>query len=485
MNNKKVFVPALPSTSKKVPKVPRTNKSKIVALDKGKTPPNAIDLEEAIIGALLNDKTAIVEVFNILEPHYFYLEIHQIIYTAIQNLHKDNNPVDLLTVSLELKRKSKLKLIGGDFYLIGLMQRVSSSAHIEYHSRIVIQQYIKRRLIQKSNTLIKSAYEIDVDVFNIMEDMSSDIAFIKSKVVNAGTGKSLNAKEELRAKVEARRRGDPTGLFFHIYDFDEWTGGIQDRELITIAARPGMGKTTLVLIIASYNAFNLKISIALFSLEMSENDLKARLASGATQIPYVKIRKGDLNDDELDMIEAYYDFIDNSCLHIVEKMTALELIVNKIRELVSVYGVKAVLIDYVQLMTMLHSKGASDRTAELSTITRTLKALANELDIPIIILAQLSRVVDNRPGHRPVLADLKQSGSIEEDSDMVLFMLRMAAYDSAKGLNVPDHMVGKTEIITGKGRSTGLKNFWIDFNFKNFDLSGNEQILLLPPPVSD
>lgn len=470
MTGKKSKVPPPPRKRSPVPPPPKkkVSKSNIVPLEKGLMPPQAVELEQVILGAFLADKNAISEVRDILEPEYFYKEDHQIIYKSIQYMDKKNLPIDLLTVSNELNKIGKLGEIGGDFYLIGLTQRVASSAHIEYHARIVIQMYIKRRLIARGNVIIEEAYKSDADIFDIMENVSDDINEITANVVKASSGMKRSAKEELRAKVEARRKGEDTGFYLNVPSFDEWSGGIQPREVVTIAARPGMGKTTLLLSVAKTNA-DRNIPTAIFSLEMSEADLKSRLASAETKVEYINIRKGDISLEELEKIEAYYDFLDNSAIHIVEKTFTLEAIITKIRELVLKYGIKAVLIDYVQLMTL--TRKTANRTDDLNTITRTLKQIANELDIPMIILAQLSRKVDDRPGNRPNLSDLKQSGSIEEDSDIVAFLLRMAAYRQQKGEMVPPHEVGITEFIIAKGRSTGLRNFKINFDFRTFQLN--------------
>lgn len=464
MENSKV-----PPVPKKVPPIPEKKYTRIEFLDKeaNRAPPHAIELEQVILGAILVDKKAMPEVSGILKPHFFYNDDHSLIYKAMENLYKKNIGIDLRTTSEELHKMGKLGFVGGDFYLINISNLVSSSAHIEFHARIVIQKYVLRRLIAMSDKTINGCYYRDPDIFELMEDIGDEIANIVSYVIQAEDNISADAKKELYEKVKSVQKGEPPGVYSGLEAFDEWSGGFQRRELITIAARPGMGKTTAVLSIAGKASFEKEIPLAFFSLEMAEADLKARLASRGTGISYTNIRLGKLTSEQLTQVLDYYDYIDKSCLHIVDRTNKLETIIKRIKELVLRDGVKMVMIDYVQLMKL--TKSSSDRTSDLSTITRELKALANELNIPIIIIAQLSRGVDTRASKRPVLADLKQSGSIEEDSDTVIFLLRMAYYEQSMGNMVPPHLVGKTEFIVAKGRNIGVRDFWTFLDFNNYD----------------
>lgn len=464
-------IPLLPNNNP-VPPPPSEDRKKytrreFVDMESGRAPPQAVDLEQVILGALMIDKKGVDEVIQILKPEFFYVDDHKIIFEAIQNLYDKNTGIDLLTVSEELKRIAKLGFIGGDFYLISLTQKVSSSAHIEFHSRIVIQKYVLRRLIAKAHDTIEDSYYHDPDIFDIMDSITADIESINSNVIQGVHSEATDAKKELYDKVQSVKDGEPPGVYSGIDEFDEWSGGFQKRELITLAARPGMGKTTAMLAIAGNASFKKNIPIAFFSLEMAVADLKARLAARGTAIAYDKIRLGKLDAFELNKVLNYYDFIDESCLHLIERTNTLSAIKKRIRELVKKHGIKMAMIDYVQLMKLTNSSG--DRTSDLSTITRDLKALANELNIPIIILAQLNRSVDDRPSKRPKLSDLKQSGSIEEDSDTVIFLLRSAYYEQSTGTLLPPHIVGKTEFIVAKGRNTGTRDFWTFLDFINYD----------------
>lgn len=436
---------------------------------KGVAPPQAIDLERAVLGAILIDFRSVKTTLGMLESEVFFKEEHRLIFKALKNLFNKDTGIDLRTVSHELRRLGTLNICGGDYYLVELSQKVASTAHIEFHCAILLEKYILRELIAQSSFVIEQAYHHNPDVFNMMDVVENGLASISQVALKKEHNhKKLSATEELQQKVDRVNRGETAGVITHIREFDEWGGGFRDRELIVIAGRPGMGKTTAILSICANASFDNKIPIAFFSLEMSTPDLKARLAAkGLPDINYKDIRDGKLSQKDLDMVIAYYNLIDESALHIVDGMNQLEKICNKIRELVKVFGIKMAVIDYVQLVELIRK--SSNRTDDLNTITRTLKALANELNMPIVILAQLSRSVDDRPSKRPILKDLKQSGSIEEDADTVIFLLRMAYYQEEEGITLPMEVIGKTEMIIAKGRNTGTRSFWTFLDFYKYD----------------
>ena len=430
--------------------------------------PHVEELEQAIIGALMIDSKALDVVTTILSDKAFYNPLHATIYRAIIKLHKENTGVDILTVSNELRRLGMLPVIGGDAALVNLIQKVASSAHIEYHARIVLQKYILRELISTSSFVIDEAYNKDPDVFALLDSIEDTVARIyRESVISANEDNGDNAKQELLDKVAAVLKGEPPGVYTGLKAFDEWGGGFQKRELVTIASRPGMGKTTAMLAICANSGLDKETPIAFFSLEMANTDLKNRLAARKLKISYNKIRNATISDSELKEILWYYDVIDESNLTLIDKTTTLEGIVKKIRDLVLKKGIKMAVIDYVQLIKLRYK--SADRTADLAIITRELKTLANELNIPIVIISQLSRKVDERPSKRPVLGDLKLSGTIEEDSDTVIFILRMAYYDQVANIELPPHIIGKTEWIVAKGRSTGTKDFLTFLDFNNYD----------------
>lgn len=441
------------------------NKSKITTISKGLVSPQAIDLEEVILGALMIDKKSTDEVMEILSVEVFYKEVHQDIFKAIKTLYENKIGIDLLTVSTELKRVNKLALIGGDFYLISLTQKVSSSAHIEFHSRIILQKYILRELIRTSSFTIEKAYHNDPDVFDMIDSVQKNIDKIYEVAIKEGVSINKNKlhdeKKELMEKVRNNEKGIISGILAGLKEFDIWSGGFQATDLITLAARPSMGKTTVAISIAVFNVFLKRIPVAFFSLEMSSIDIKNKVTSGALNIPYSNIRQGKLNHTQLSKIFQHYDLIDKSDLNIIdtsEHKNYYHNIENKIKELVK-EGTKFFIIDYVQLIKLAKSSG--NDTSDINRITRDLKALASELKVTILILAQLNRNVDNRPDKTPMLSDLKQSGSIEEDSDIVIFLLRDAYYQTLgkADLELPMKELGKTKFIVAKGRHVGVKTF--------------------------
>ena len=460
------------------PKAPTVNKyigePKQVVLDSNKAVqlPSAIDLEKAVLGALMIDSSSVELIIPILSSEMFFGFGHNYIFSAIKNISERNENVDILTVSEELKRLGVSERAGGDYYLIRLTQAVASSAHIEYHSRIITQKYVLREMISLGRKVVDDCLYRDPDIFDIMDDSNAFIEALKSKSVLGQESKKLNATEELRRKMELVAKGESPGVGIGISEFDDFSGGFQPRELTTIAARPGMGKTTVVLSAAKYIAINKNKKVSFFSLEMSTTDLKNRIAADLTSVDFKKIRNGKITNQEFDEVSKAFDFIDKSKLTIHDTSDTNNMFYTIVKQIVEDVenGCEIVFIDYVQLIK-LSASGSNDRTNELNIITRELKALANRLNIPIVILAQLNRDVDKRPGKRPVLADLKQSGSIEEDSDCVIFIVRQYYYKERSNAGMPPppmDVIGDTEFIVAKGRSTGTDDFRVYLDFLNY-----------------
>lgn len=463
-------IPLPPSKLKDIPLPPRKKYEyqEVMMRERGREPPKAVDLEQVVLGAMMIDRKGVEEVIMLLKPEFFFERAHSFIYEAIQNLYKRQVGIDLLTVSEELSKMGKLATVGGDFYLIGLTQRVSSSAHIEFHARIIIQKYVLRILIRDSYDVIEKAFYRDPDIFDVMDTITKSVERIYKEAIRIDENLNTNdAIKELYDKVEAVQKGKPSAVPTGLSNFDDWCGGFHNRELITIAARPGMGKTTALLSIASKASIEGDIPGAFFSLEMTNVDLKNRLAAKATGIPYSNIRQGKLSMSELSSCLTYFERIDKSNLIIIDRINIHERLIEKIRSLFAEKHIRYVIIDYVQLIKLMQRSG--DRTSDLSDITRDLKGLANELNIPIIIIAQLSRKVDTRTNRRPILSDLKQSGSIEEDSDTVIFIYREAYYQQEAGVKLTMDVIGKTEFIVAKGRNIGTDVFWTFLDFINYD----------------
>lgn len=448
-------IPSPPSVKTEIPLPPQRAKPQEVLVQKEfiylhegveRRLPSSEDLEQAVLGAMLIDQSCVPEVIDILSREIFHDSRHQAIFTAIDTLHRNNNPVDLLTVTEELKRTKNLLKAGAEYYLIELVQAISSGAHIDFHTHILLQKFVQRELIKDSRKTIVEAFKDETDIFKVMDKIETSIARISNVAVKKrGLADSHDAEDELINKINLVRAGETPGIYTGISEFDEWGGGFMKRELITIASRPGVGKTTCMLSIASRAVFEKNVPVAIFSLEMSSTDLIYRVAARLTGITYSKIRKGTLDDAEKEKVIASIKYIKESKLRIYDTShhkNVLENIIARTRKLV-LEGYREVFVDYVQLMKLYRQ--SSDRTSDLSTITRELKATANELNIPVIEFAQLNRDVDKRPGHMPVLSDLKQSGSIEEDSDTVIFLLREAYYQQKDGAaaELPKSIIGK------------------------------------------
>ena len=456
----------------------KVDKSTLISLEKGKIPPQAIDLEEVVLGAMMIDKKGVDEVIDILSPDAFYKESHKIIFEAIFKLFENSEPIDLLTVSSQLKKDAKLDIIGGDFYLISLTQRVSSSAHIEFHARIILQKYIQRSLIKISNEIIEEAYDETKDVFDLLDNAEAKLYEVTQGNVKKSTETAQSLVIQAKKKIEEISNkegmsGIPTGFT----KLDRLTSGWQPSDLIIIAARPGMGKTALTLTMARNIAVDSNIPVAFFSLEMSSVQLITRLISSETNLSSEKLRTGKLEKHEWEQLNVKVKTLEKAPLFIDDtpSLSIFDLRA-KARRLASQYGIKMIMIDYLQLMTAGGSQKGGNREQEISTISRNLKALAKELSIPVIALSQLSRAVETRGGSkRPLLSDLRESGAIEQDADIVSFIYRPEYYKIDEWDDDDRSPTeGQGEFIVAKHRNGGLENIRLKFighlgKFDNLD----------------
>ena len=450
----------------KVFKGQKVNKTRIINLEKGKIPPQALDLEEAVLGAMMIDKKGVDDVIDILHAKAFYKEAHQEIYDAISSLFQNSEPTDLLTVSNKLRKNGKLEFIGGDFYLIGLTQKVASSAHIEFHARIIIQKYIQRRLISISSEIIEQSYDETADVFDLLDDAESKLFEVTQGNLkkNSESAKDL-VKQAVNKIQEIGNKEGMSGLATGFTKLDALTSGWQPSDLIIIAARPGMGKTAFVISMAKNMAIDFQHAVALFSLEMSSVQLITRMISSETGLTSEKLRKGNLEPHEWEQLNVKVKNLTDAPIFIDDtpSLSIFDLRA-KARRLASQHGIKIIVIDYLQLMT---TGGAANgnREQEISMISRNLKALAKELNIPIIALSQLSRAVETRGGSkRPLLSDLRESGAIEQDADIVSFIFRPEYYGLTEW-DDDDHTPceGQGEFIVAKHRNGGVDNIRLKF----------------------
>ncbi|MCB9201491.1 MAG: replicative DNA helicase [Flavobacteriales bacterium] len=437
----------------------------ISSLPKGKVPPQATDLERTVLGGLMIDKKGLDEVIDILSPEIFYKKEHQLIFDAIFKLFGSGQPIDIYTVSNQLRKDGLINEAGGDIYLIELSQSVSSAAHIEYHSRIIQEKYILRKLIEVSSQIIDNAYDETTDVFELLDKSENSLFEITNGTLKRSFETSQNLVKEAIKKIQSLYEQEGmSGIPSGFRDVDQVTSGWQESDLIIIAARPGMGKTSFVLSMSKNIAVDNKVPVAVFSLEMPAVQLIMRLISSETGISSEKLRKANLSDNEWNQLYSRVKTLEDAPIYIDDQVgLSIFDLRAKARRLVSQFGVKIIIVDYLQLMTSGGSGG--NREQEISTISRGLKGIAKELSIPIIALSQLSRQVEARPGHkRPQLSDLRESGAIEQDADIVSFIYRPEYYKLEywdDESNEPTE--GQAEFIIAKHRNGSLENVRLKF----------------------
>jgi replicative DNA helicase len=432
--------------------------------DFGKVPPQANDMEEAVLGAVMLEKEAVITILDILKPESFYKEAHQKIFKAISDLSTRELPVDLYTVTEELRANRELESVGGPVYLTQLTSRVVSAANVDYHARIVAQKFIQRELIRVSTEIQTRSFDDTYDVTELL-DYSENALFqiaegnIKREVAPI----NIVIKDAIREIEEAGKRedalvGTPSGFT----RLDRLTSGWQKSELVIIAARPSMGKTAFALSMARNMAINHNKSVAIFSLEMSSIQLVNRLIVAETDIPGDKIRNGRLNEEEWKQLDSRIKKLVQAPIYIDDTpaISIFELRA-KCRRLMAQHKLDVVIVDYLQLMTGPDNAGS--REQEVSNISRSLKSIAKELNVPILALSQLNRSVEMRGGtKRPLLSDLRESGAIEQDADMVVFIHRQEKFgiptfedgSSTKGI---------AEIILAKNRNGPVDDVRLKF----------------------
>ena len=428
-----------------------------VFANQGRIPPQATDLEEVVLGALMLEKEAVNEVIDILSPEAFYLDKHQKIFAAIKSLFGKSEPIDILTVTNELKQQGELEMVGGAYYISKLTNRVVSAANIEYHARIIMQKHIQRQLILISSDMIHEAFEDTTDVFDLLDKAENNLFQISENNLRRSYDSmqdlvSRAIKEIQNAKnADDKLRGVPSGYT----ELDRITQGWQKSDLIILAARPSMGKTAFALNLARNAAVNFNRPVAFFSLEMSSVQLVTRLISTETSLTADKLRSGDLAEYEWQQLNTKVTPLTDAPIFIDDtpQLSIFELRA-KCRRLKQQHDIQMVFIDYLQLMTAKGDKGFN-REQEISTISRSLKSLAKELEIPVLALSQLSRSVEQRPGSKkPILSDLRESGAIEQDADMVMFIYRPEYYKD--GVDSEDKPKGYTIIDIAKHRNGKL-----------------------------
>ncbi len=436
----------------------------------GKVMPQAIPLEEVVLGALMIDRDAMSDVINILSADSFYLSAHQAIFEAMRMLYENSHPVDILSVKNQLSKNDKLEEIGGVVYLTDLTNKVGSAANIEYHSRIIAQKHIQRELISTSTKTINKAFDETKDVFELLDEAEQGLFDITQNNLTKSYSKlkdlAVKAKQELEEL--SKKEVDVTGIHSGFTELDRITNGWQRSDLLILAARPSMGKTAFSLNLA-LNAAKLGHSVAFFSLEMSSMQLAHRLISMQAEVDSQKLKNAQLNDEEWRRLNETVEYLNEINIFIddTQALPIFELRA-KARRLVMQQDIDLILIDYLQLMTAGSDNKSNNRQEEISKISRSLKSLAKELNIPVIALSQLSRAVEQRGGDkRPMLSDLRESGAIEQDADMVMFLYRPDYY----GLAEDPIDKNLTEIIIEKHRNgkTGTVGLEFKMDYGRFE----------------
>ena len=431
----------------------------------GRIPPQAVDIEEQILGAMLLEKEAISKVIEVLDDEAFHAERNRRIFQAVVALFERGEPADSITVAEELRRRGELDAVGGDAYLVELTMKVTSGANVEYHARIVLEKALLRKLINESGTIAGRAYNQSEDAFDLLDQAEQAIFKISEwrlKRNFVSMDKAVHDTLEVLESIHGQH-GGVTGVPTGFRDLDTLTGGWQNSDLIIIAGRPSSGKTAFALSLASNAALHRSkpTAVGVFSLEMSLQQLVMRLLCAEARVDAHAVRTGRLPEDDWKrlsigagrLVKAKIFIDDTASLGILELRA-------KARRLKAEHNVNLIIVDYLQLMQ--GPKSAENREKEISAISRSLKALAKELDIPVIALSQLSRAVEGRTDKRPILSDLRESGAIEQDADVVAFVHRQEMYVDPRSEKMDD-VQGKAEIIVGKQRNGPIDDVRLAF----------------------
>ncbi len=451
------------------PTAKRSSKAAPKAFDKnyGHLQPQAVDIEKVVLGALMIDKDAFSIVSETLRPETFYEPRHQKIYNAIQTLSMNENPVDIMTVVDELKREGTIDDVGGAPYIVDLSSHVASSAHIEYHAKILAQKFLARQLISYASVVETKAFDETQDVDELMQEAEGSLFELSQRNMKKDytqVDPVITRAIDILQKASANA-GGLTGVPTGFEKLDEKTSGWQSSDLVIIAGRPAMGKTSFALSLAKNIAVDYHTPIAFFSLEMNNVQLINRLISNVCEVPGSKILSGQLSEDEWVRFDKRLPQMQGAPLYVDDTpgLSVFELR-TKARRLKREHDIQLLMIDYLQLMNA-NGMRFNSRQEEVSTISRSLKGLAKELDIPIIALSQLNRTVEQRDGldgKRPQLSDLRESGAIEQDADMVLFVHRPEYYHIYQDSNGQD-LRGRAQIIIAKHRKGATGDVLLDF----------------------
>ena len=414
-------------------------------MELGKVPPQDIEAEQAVIGSMLTDQEAVSSAIETLKPEDFYREDNKIIYEAILNIYNRAEPIDIITLKAELSSMNKLEAVGGLEYIAVLPDKVPTTANVDRYIKIVEEKSMLRNLIKTANEILSMGYEQTEDVEDVMDIAEKKIFDVMQRKSQKGYTSIKDILVESFAKLEElyNQKQHVTGVPTGFIDLDKMTAGLHGSEFILIAARPAMGKSAFALNIGAYAATRANVPVAIFSLEMSKDQVGNRILCSEALVDSNNVRTGELNDEELSKLAETSGELSQAQIYVDDTpgISVMEIRA-KCRKLKLEKDIGLVIIDYLQLVQ--GSGKTSSREQEIAEISRSLKILAKELDVPVIALSQLSRAVEARPDHRPMLSDLRESGSIEQDADIVMFLYRDDYYnEDSEKKNIAEVIIAK------------------------------------------
>lgn len=415
--------------------------------DSIKVPPQNIEAEQSVLGSILLDQAAIIKIADILRSDDFYRSEHQVLYQSICKLYEKRKPIDVVTLTNELEKNKELKDIGGASYLATLVNSVPTAAHIVTYANIVHQKATLRRLISAASDITELGFDETSDLEVILDKAESVLFSVSQKYVKQYFTPIKDVLEESFERIDKlhKEKGAIRGVATGFRDLDNILAGLQSSDLIILAARPSIGKSSLALNIADYVACEQKQAVGIFSLEMSKEQIIDRFLCLRGSVDSWKLRTGNLEDEDFGKLNYAMGILSETPLFIDDSpfLNVME-IRTKARRLQMDQDLKLIIIDYLQLMSGFSSRYSDNRVQEVSEISRSLKALARELNVPVLALSQLSRAVEHRPDKKPILADLRESGSIEQDSDVVMFIYRDDYYDNeSERKNIAEILIRK------------------------------------------
>lgn len=451
----------------------------------GRVPPQALDVEEAVLAAVLLDEAAMSRVIEVLDESCFYKESHRIVYGAMKRLYTNHQPIDLITVTEELRRLSQLERVGGNFFITGLTQKLPSAANIDHYVKTVYDKARLRKLIQVGSQIVTMAFQETDNVDQLIDQAEQEVYQVSQDRSHTPFQEIKNVLIKALEQIEHYHyKSGATGVPSGYRMLDNLTGGFQNSDLIIVAGRPSMGKTALVLSMARNITVMDKRPVGFFSLEMSSLQLVMRLLCAEAKVDANKVRTGMLPNDDWPKLSTCLGRLSNAPLYIDDTagLNILDLRA-RARRLKSEKNIELLIIDYLQLISGSARAGAN-RQEEVALISRSLKALAKELNIPVIALSQLSRAVEQRGGEkRPVLSDLRDSGSIEQDADIVMFVHRQDYYEQEELERKKDPVIA--DILLSKQRNGPLGDVKLNFikKYARFEELDTHHAQTVPPPA--